>query len=251
MGTVADKMFSIPVDQLTAATAWTGALCYTLQIFFDFSGYSDMAIGLGRMLGFRFPENFDQPYRSRSITEFWRRWHMTLSHWFRDYLYIPLGGNRCGSVRPYSNLMLVFVLCGLWHGAAYTFLLWGCYHGALLIIERIGRAWITVPTIIQWPATVLLITIGCVFFRSPTISEAKSFLLAMAGMGGTSSLDCSYDVTADKITFFVLGIVFSLVRTRQIKIALPIKQAFAGSVFSYSAMLIAANGFNPFIYFRF
>ncbi len=116
MGAVADRMFALPVDQLGAAAAWIGASTYTLQIYFDFSGYSDMAIGLGQMLGFRFPENFDLPYRSLSITEFWRRWHMTLSRWFRDYVYVPLGGNRAGRARTYVNLFAVFVLCGLWHG---------------------------------------------------------------------------------------------------------------------------------------
>ena len=121
---------------MTFAIAWLGALAYTLQLYFDFSGYSDMAIGLGRMLGFRLPENFARPYSSVTITEFWRRWHMSLSRWFRDYVYIPLGGNRHGAARTYRNLFIVFVLTGFWHGANWTFLVWGLYHGALLIIER-------------------------------------------------------------------------------------------------------------------
>ena len=121
---------------MTFATAWLGAIGYTLQLFFDFSGYSDMAIGLGRMLGFRLPENFARPYSSVTITEFWRRWHMSLSRWFRDYVYIPLGGNRHGAGETYRNLCIVFVLTGFWHGAQWTFLVWGCYHGALLVIER-------------------------------------------------------------------------------------------------------------------
>ena len=133
---VADAMFALPANELGVAQAWLGILCYSLQIYFDFSGYSDMAIGLGRLLGFHFPENFDQPYRSANVTEFWRRWHMTLSRWFRDYLYIPLGGNRHGSLRTFANLWIVFFLCGLWHGAGLTFVVWGLYHGLLLILER-------------------------------------------------------------------------------------------------------------------
>src|SRR5712691_9039163 len=138
LGTVADSIFALPVGELGCGHAWLGVFCYSMQIYFDFSGYSDMAIGLGRLLGFHFPENFDQPYRSASITEFWRRWHMTLSRWFRDYLYIPMGGNRCGVVRTYFNLVVVFTLCGLWHGAGYNFLIWGLYHGSLLVIERVA-----------------------------------------------------------------------------------------------------------------
>jgi alginate O-acetyltransferase complex protein AlgI len=138
----ADTIFALPPDQLTTAAAWLGIVCYTLQIYFDFSGYSDMAIGLGRMFGFRFPENFNYPYVAESVTEFWRRWHMTLSNWFRDYLYLPLGGNRLGRVRLAANLFTVFFLCGLWHGASWTFVVWGLYHGVLLSLERrrVGRA---------------------------------------------------------------------------------------------------------------
>lgn len=131
-----DTCFNTPPDQMTFAIAWLGAIAYTLQLYFDFSGYSDMAIGLGRMLGFRLPENFARPYSSVTITEFWRRWHMSLSRWFRDYVYIPLGGNRAGAGRTYRNLCIVFVLTGFWHGAQWTFLIWGIYHGALLIVER-------------------------------------------------------------------------------------------------------------------
>ena len=129
MGGLADSVFALPGNELTMAIAWVGVIAYTLQIYYDFSGYSDMAIGLGQMLGFRFPENFNQPYRAQSITEFWRRWHMTLSRWFRIILYIPLGGNRRGPEITYRNLFVVFFLCELWHGAGYTFVFWGLYHG--------------------------------------------------------------------------------------------------------------------------
>ncbi len=133
----ADKMFALPFDQLSAAHAWLGISCYTLQIYFDFSGYSDMAIGLGRMFGFRFPENFRWPYIADSVQDFWRRWHISLSTWFRDYLYVPLGGNRLSPARTYGNLVAVFFLCGLWHGASWNFVIWGLFHGTFLVIERL------------------------------------------------------------------------------------------------------------------
>jgi len=137
-----DKIFAIPAHQLTTSVAWLGVVCYALQIYFDFSGYSDMAIGLGRMFGFRFLENFRYPYLARTITDFWRRWHISLSSWFRDYVYIPLGGNRRGPLRTYRNLVIVFLLCGLWHGASWTFVAWGLFHGLFLAIERLGGwAW--------------------------------------------------------------------------------------------------------------
>ncbi|HEV3141305.1 MAG TPA: MBOAT family O-acyltransferase, partial [Vicinamibacterales bacterium] len=133
----ADAMFGMPIDRLSAAHAWLGLVCYTLQIYFDFSGYSDMAIGLGAMFGFRFPENFHWPYVAASVQEFWRRWHMSLSSWFRDYLYVPLGGSRLSPARTYVNLVAVFFLCGLWHGASWNFVVWGLWHGLFLVIERV------------------------------------------------------------------------------------------------------------------
>src|SRR6478672_6245979 len=140
----ADRIFGLPPGELSAGHAWLGIACYTLQIYFDFSGYSDMAIGLGRMFGFRFPENFRWPYVATSVQDFWRRWHLSLSTWFRDYLYIPLGGNRVSRGRQYRNLVTVFFLCGLWHGASWNFVIWGLWHGAFLVAERLaglgGRA---------------------------------------------------------------------------------------------------------------
>src|SRR4029078_13678912 len=136
LGPVVATCFDTAPNDMTFGIVWVGAIAYTLQLYFDFSGYSDMAIGLGRMLGFRLPENFARPYSSVTITEFWRRWHMSLSRWFRDYVYIPLGGNRHGARKTYRNLFIIFVLTGFWHGANWTYLVWGLYHGALLIIER-------------------------------------------------------------------------------------------------------------------
>lgn len=264
MGVLADRMFGLPPDQLGAGAAWLGAIAYTLQILFDFSGYSDMAIGLGRMLGFKFPENFNQPYRSRSITEFWRRWHMTLSRWFRDYLYIPLGGNRAGPIRTYANLLIVFVLCGLWHGAAYTFLLWGLFHGALLVVERLAKnrldwspsGWS------GWALTLLLVIVGWVLFRAPSAGAAGEYLKAMWGFGtGVTPSTVWAVVTPDKLLFLVLGAAGAMVpehwrvtareRANQGAVGASLVPVGALLMFAYSAMLIAANGFNPFIYFRF
>src|SRR5205823_2909892 len=175
-----DACFATPAPQMTFATAWLGAIGYTVQLYFDFSGYSDMAIGLGRMLGFRLPENFARPYSSVTITEFWRRWHMSLSRWFRDYVYISLGGNRYGSARTYRNLCIVFVLTGFWHGANWTFLVWGLYHGGLLVIERRFRYNQSpahrLPRLARRALTLLLVVIGWVFFRSANLTNALNML---------------------------------------------------------------------------
>lgn len=181
----ADGVFNASTDELTFGVAWLGIACYSLQIYFDFSGYSDMAIGLGRMFGFRFPENFDHPYTARSVTEFWRRWHMSLSSWFRDYLYIPMGGNRRGAVRTYLNLATVFLLCGLWHGASWNFIVWGGLHGGLLIAERmgLGRRLERARAVYRHVYLLLMIAITWVFFRATTLAGAMGYLAAMAGLG--------------------------------------------------------------------
>src|SRR5262249_43404438 len=170
--------------QLPAAVAWLGAVCYLFQIYFDFSGYSDMAIGLARMFGFRFPENFAYPYTAASVTEFWRRWHISLSTWFRDYLYIPLGGSRRGLARTGFNLLTVFVLCGLWHGASWTFLVWGLYHGLFLVLERAGLGGLLerLPRPLRHAYALRAVLVGWVFFRAATLSEAVVFLRAMFGL---------------------------------------------------------------------
>jgi alginate O-acetyltransferase complex protein AlgI len=181
----ADRIFAMPASELSAGHAWLGVTCYTLQIYFDFSGYSDMAIGLGRMFGFRFPENFRWPYISETVQEFWRRWHISLSSWFRDYLYVPLGGSRVSQAAMYRNLVTVFFLCGLWHGASWTFVVWGLFHGTFLVLERIGLAG-AVKRI--WPPLrhvylLLIVMVGWVFFRADSITTAFGFLKAMAGFG--------------------------------------------------------------------
>jgi alginate O-acetyltransferase complex protein AlgI len=173
----ADAVFDADLAQLSMAQAWLGLACYSLQIFFDFAGYSNMAIGLGRMTGFRLPENFDFPYVARSITEFWRRWHMSLSMWFRDYLYIPLGGNRVAKWRHALNLWIVFLLCGLWHGASWAFVLWGALHGAFLVFERtpLGTAIARLPTPVRRVYTLLLVMLAWVPFRAESIGPAVQF----------------------------------------------------------------------------
>jgi alginate O-acetyltransferase complex protein AlgI len=201
----ADRIFGMRVAELSTGHAWLGIVCYTFQIYFDFSGYSDMALGLGRMFGFRFPENFRWPYVAASVQGFWRRWHLSLSAWFRDYLYIPLGGNRVSPARQYANLVTVFFLCGLWHGASWNFVIWGLWHGTFLVIERItfnrgargASRKNAFPAIsassavrsgpLHWPVwahiyTMLVVMIGWVFFRADTLSRAVAFLTAMAGL---------------------------------------------------------------------
>ena len=214
----ADGAFSHGATEVTAGVAWLGAFAYAIQIFYDFSGYSDMAIGLGRIAGFRFKENFDDPYISGSITEFWTRWHMSLSRWLRDYLYIPLGGNRHGELRTRLNVCIVFVLSGLWHGASWTFVLWGAYHAFFSVLERTraGMAWRRAPRAVGMPLTFAIVVIGWVFFRATSIEQAFGFIRAMAGLG-VAGLEGAKQAPAEllpnrSIAFLVLGFGFVLVR---------------------------------------
>ncbi|MEO6292391.1 MAG: MBOAT family O-acyltransferase [Burkholderiaceae bacterium] len=265
VGNVADSIFALPQGELTTGLAWLGALAYSLQIYFDFSGYSNMAIGLGRVMGFEFPQNFDQPYRSQNVTEFWRRWHMTLSRWFRDYLYIPLGGNRAGEYRTLANLFIVFFLCGLWHGASYGFIVWGIYHGVLLIIERelLSRLGFAMSGWVGQAITFLLVMIGWVFFRTSSLSVAVDYLGVMANIHTHQATVQTIPILlgADKITFLLLAAVCAIFPTERLMRMNFMSGSGAGVIgiqwaalimlMSFSIMLIAANGFNPFIYFRF
>ncbi len=264
----ADAIFALPTDQLTVGLAWLAALCYTLQIYFDFSGYSDMAVGLGHLFGFRLPENFRHPYVARGLTDFWRRWHISLSTWFRDYLYIPLGGNRVGPARVYANLLVVFLLCGLWHGASWTFVVWGLYHGAFLVLERLGlgRLLAGLRPLIVHGYTLVVVIVGWVLFRAPTLEAGWAMLQAMAGLGlGTSA---EHDVrlhwdTGVALSFGagVLGVLpfgAALARWRRRVEASWLDDAVAaghvltlGVVLLGCAMMLAAGTHNPFIYFRF
>ena len=261
MGIVADHVFKVPAAALDPALAWIGIIGYTLQIYFDFSGYSDMAIGLGRILGFPYPENFDQPYRSLSVTEFWRRWHMTLSRWFRDYLYIPLGGNRAGAGRTLLNLLLVFFLCGLWHGAAYTFVIWGLYHGTLLTAERLLRHWPKpmLPDIVRWAYTMIVVMISWVFFRSGSLGSAMSFIATMFDVRHLAlSQSVIATLTSDKLTYMALAIVVALAPFRRLASFANGRHEFGFglsalsiAVAVFSCVLMSVNGFSPFIYFKF
>ena len=262
----ADRIFAMPVQELTAAHAWIAVCCYTLQIYFDFSGYSDMAIGLGRMFGFRFPENFRYPYVARSVREFWRRWHITLSAWFRDYVYLPLGGNRASTARVYANLVTVFFLCGLWHGARWTFVVWGLFHGLFLVVERLGlgERLATAPRVVGHAYLLLVVMIGWVFFRAETLSGAIGMLRAMVGLGGggPTAYAPTWYLTKELLVCAAAGILGSTPiipsLSRWLEEAQGLRR-FASMAETASLLvllvasitLIAARTYNPFIYFRF
>ena len=243
--------------------AWIGALAYTLQIYFDFAGYSTMAVGLGVVFGFSLPRNFDRPYRSRSISEFWRRWHITLSAWFRDYLYIPLGGNRGGTLATYRNLIVVFVLCGLWHGASWTFVAWGLWHGLFLVLERagLGRILARTPAPLAWAYAFVVVVLGWVLFRSPSFAAAASVWRGMAGLNGVAA-DLGPDLTRAWSRglglLMAAALALSIVRLRwpRAPLALAPVGAWAqgAAVVTFLALCIlavAAGGYSPFLYYRF
>src|SRR2546423_1202781 len=212
LGATADRIFALPAAELTTPIAWVGLISYTLQIYFDFSGYSDMAIGLMRMFGFRILENFNYPYVSRSVREFWRRWHISLSNWFRDYLYVPLGGNRRGKRRAYVNLIIVFVLCGLWHGASWPFVLWGLWHGAFLVAERaaLGRP-LERHVWIGHVYALVAVMGGWVLFRCDTLAHALDYYAALAGTTTADPLRMPLAEHFDKLvaTTLAIGLVFA------------------------------------------
>ena len=258
--------FQTPAHDMTFGIAWLGAVGYTIQLFFDFSGYSDMAIGLGRMLGFRLPENFARPYSSTTITEFWRRWHMSLSRWFRDYVYIPLGGNRRGMARTYRNLVIVFVLVGFWHGANWTFLAWGLYHGMLLVIER-ATGWKGQPAgqiarIGRRALTMLLVVIGWVFFRAANIGDALVMIGHMFMPDGQGLTDLvSAAITHQRLVILLLalavmflptdpvtGPVLESSRTRR---AAALRLAVMTVGLAYAAILVASGTYSPFLCYQF
>lgn len=267
---LADDIFAVAPANLDPLTAWTGLLCYSLQIYFDFSGYSDMAIGLGRMFGFKIPENFNLPYIARSIREFWRRWHISLSQWFRDYLYIPLGGNRRGTGRTYFNLFIVFLLTGLWHGASWNFVLWGLIHGTFMILERLGleRRLKRLGAGAGHIYTLAVVTLSWVFFRAPNLPHATGYLAAL--FGRSAPADYHFDLpryfTAE--VWIALGIgllastpVFYWVQQYLIKLTTEKRLLTSGYelittaglllIFLTCTMYLAASAYNPFIYFRF
>ncbi len=255
----ADRAFS--AEALSALEAWIGALAYTLQIYFDFSGYSDMAIGLGLMIGFQFPVNFDRPYTSRSITEFWRRWHISLSSFLRDYLYIPLGGNRRGPVRTYVNLGLTMLLGGLWHGAAWTFIAWGAYQGFWLIVERLAgqRAlYASLPRALHVPSTMVIVVFGWVLFRAPSMPDALAYMGAMLGLGETAAMRGfgAGWVGLDRLqlaAFVVAPIVLYGFRTSQAQVE-RLRPAWCAAVACLAVIALVhllRASHVPFLYFQF
>lgn len=258
MASIVDVIFDVPAASVPCAYAWLGAVAYTLQIYFDFSGYSDMAIGLGRMFNFRFLENFDHPYASASVQEFWRRWHISLSTWFRDYLYIPLGGNRAGAARTYLNLFIVFLLCGFWHGAAWNFVIWGVYHGLGLVIERIGFGRI-VKRFPRWVGNaylLLFVIIGWVFFRAPDLSYAVTYLGDMFGAGTAvfkSFTPAIRFLVLDKFLLLLIGCFAAYPVFDRIVRRIPenVRLAAGTMFFVFTYVLAMTSQYSPFIYFRF
>jgi alginate O-acetyltransferase complex protein AlgI len=255
----ADAIFGIDPSSLSSATARLGAICYAMQIYFDFSAYSDMAIGLGLMMGFHYPENFDHPYMSRSIREFWRRWHMTLSAWFRDYLYRPLGGNRAGPARTYFNLVVVFALTGIWHGASWTFVAWGLWHGFFMLVERRfdPDAW-PVPRFVRHAYLLLIVLFGWVLFRATSFRDALVFMERMVGLGaGDGTRNVREFLNPLLALTLAVGAVLSTpihdwIRSRlKEPWSLPVGTVALGSAFVVACMKVLSGAYSPFLYFRF
>jgi len=266
MAKLCDTVYALPADNLTTALAWFGAMAYMLQIYFDFSGYSDMAIGLARLFGFELLENFNYPYISRSIREFWKRWHISLSTWFKDYLYIPLGGNRKGLERTYLNQFVVMLLCGLWHGASWTFVVWGVYHALFLMLEKayIGNSLRKLWRPFQHIYVILMVLIGWVFFRAESIKEAFSFLGCMFGSSNTVNNPLLHYLTPEMILIFIVGIIASTPVLPWINkkisslsnIRLRDGILWGSSAVNFILLLlslaaVSGSTYNPFIYFRF
>lgn len=263
----ADAIFSLPQGQLGTGTAWLGALCYMLQIYFDFSGYSDMAVGLGLMFGFKLPENFNFPYAAKSIREFWQRWHISLSNWFRDYLYVPLGGNRVSGPRVCMNLMIVFLLCGLWHGASWQFVAWGAYYGIFLGLERafLGQRLELLARPIRHAYVLFVVLFGWVLFRAQSIEHALGYYSAMLGIKSgevtAAWLDGRY-VSNELTVLIVLGAFLSTGGYSKVRYVLSERSHFKTRYFALRAAACASllvlcvlelvsTTYNPFIYFRF
>ncbi len=263
----ADAIFAIPGGELEPAVAWLGLLCFSFQIYFDFAGYSDMAIGLGRCFGFRFPENFDWPLLSRSMREFWRRWHMSLSAFFRDYLYIPLGGNQRGALRTSMNLVSVFFLCGLWHGASWNFVIWGLVHGAFLAAERLplGARLANLPRAAQSLYVLGVVMLAWVFFRTDDLGHAGAYFAALAGLGEAKAAAHPLALYLDARVLFILGIAslsvlplfdrgWQALSQRFAQPNLTLESLRFAALFAtllLSGASLAMGTHNPFIYFRF
>lgn len=258
---IADKIFNLNSANMGLELAWIGIIAYTIQIYYDFSGYSDMAIGLGRIFGFTFLENFEYPYISNSVTEFWRRWHISLGSWFRDYVYIPLGGNRVNRTKWIYNIFLVWFLTGLWHGASWNFVTWGLYYGIILIIEKkiFSIVKISIPRFFRRIYTLGLIMIGWVIFRTDTLYNSINYILTLFGFYGHSTLNTFYNLSITSfIIFIILGIIGSTPlmknmfnRYRSNIIIDILYDVYLILLFYCCLLFLINNSFNPFIYFRF
>lgn len=270
-----DEIFAIDPLHLTSSEAWVGVLMFSLQIYYDFSGYTDMAIGLARIFGFTFPENFNYPYVSSSITEFWRRWHITLSNWFRDYLYIPLGGNKVSSIRNNFNIAVVFILTGLWHGDNWTFVVWGAIHGTFRVIENFkgGKSSIFLVKPLRYLYTLLVINLSWVFFRSNDLSQALSYFQTLFAFNNNRSViyrPLEYFITNDLLVVLSVALVFVFPLYPYLsKLILKVKKRlnkckylmviFTRSVtliyyimlLFLSFLIIASQTYRSFIYFKF
>ncbi len=265
MAVVADGIMTSPVDSLNTSTAWLGVLSYSLQIYFDFSGYSDMAIGLGRMFGFRILENFNFPYIAGSIKEFWRRWHISLSSWFRDYVYIPLGGNRLGVKRTYLNLLAVFLLTGFWHGATWSFVFWGVFHGTFLIIERLGLGKLLdrMPRIVGWLYTIIVVMVAWVFFRIENFTEATQYAVKMFSFSEQGGVNIIFYLNKEYIIVLIIALLSSSTiwlyigkRVEYITQKYNYFYSLSADILSIIAFLVCivyinSGSYSPFIYFRF
>ena len=264
LGIQADAVFKLPPEQIDTIAAWVGALAYSFQIYFDFSGYSDMAIGLGKMMGFKFPENFNNPYTSKSITEFWRRWHMTLGTWMKNYLYIPLGGNQVNNFKLYRNLIFIFLISGLWHGASWNFILWGAYHGLFLVLERLFliKFYKKIGNWFSLPLTFIIVVTGWVLFRNENINQGFYIikqLYSFQFFDGKFTLNNDFLFMASLALLFSFFTITKTTRSFQEKVY---GEQFSKSsqwlavsasiiLFYISLSFISALDFNPFIYFRF
>ncbi len=270
IGVVWDNIKTMELSELPVATAWLGIGAYTLQIYFDFSGYSDMAIGIGKMLGFHFPKNFDYPYMSKSISEFWRRWHITLSAWFKSYVYFPLGGSRKGLKRTILNLAIVWLLTGIWHGASWNFILWGVLYGVLIIIEKLVKTFLQkkdrlyilekIPSFIKRVYTIVLVMLGWVLFDTSTISEAFSYMGRMFSFGSTFYDSYTIYILINFGLLFVIAIIGSTNILKRAVLAVekkvPALTNYGGIIFMAAVLLLSTAylvdaGYNPFLYFNF
>ena len=260
IGVLWDYIKGLGGVDMSTALAWLGAIAFTFQIYFDFSGYSDMAIGLGELFGFHFPENFDHPYESKSITEFWRRWHMTLGTWFREYLYIPLGGNRKGLARQILNLFIVWFLTGLWHGAGWNFILWGLYYFALLVLEKfvLRRVPVRLPDVFRHVYTLFFVVVGWVIFACEDLGLLGAYLKAMFGIGvpaGNALALYEWDVHAPFLCILLIAattiparIAKQLTREDQRS---PLLMVYTLALLGLSMAFLVSGSYNPFLYFRF